>query len=338
MRGCRDGCTWICAGAICSPPSRNASSGARSVTLPRLFDVVVGQFEYLERAQAKLRVVVPFTLLVIFVLLYSLPAHRRGAGIMATLPFALIGGFWFIYLLGHDVSIATAVGFIALAGVAAEFGVVMLIYLKHAWEDAARVRATHVETLDDAIREGACLRVRPKAMTVSVIVAACCRSCGATARARGHAAHRGADDRRHDHCAAAFVARDSRRVSIPASTGIAGSVAGRSPQLQSGADDVIERARRRELLHESAALSPSCRATAPGVGVSRYFMSERVASHGRVCVARLTRDFSRETRCLDALGLWPQARSCVASPGHRRKSHSWQPRVLDPRRGRPCDR
>ena len=78
---------------------------------------------------------VPFTLLVIFVLLYLI--FRRfdeALLIMATLPLALIGGFWFIYLLGHDVSIATAVGFIALAGVAAEFGVVMLIYLKHAWE------------------------------------------------------------------------------------------------------------------------------------------------------------------------------------------------------------
>src|SRR5690606_7850401 len=92
--------------------------------------------------------------------------------IMATLPLSLIGGFWFIYLLGHDVSIATAVGFIALAGVAAEFGVVMLIYLKQAWE--ARLAAGHEESaagLFDAIREGAVLRVRPKAMTVCVIVA-----------------------------------------------------------------------------------------------------------------------------------------------------------------------
>ncbi len=92
--------------------------------------------------------------------------------IMETLPFALIGGFWYVYLLGHDVSIATAVGFIALAGVAAEFGVVMLIYLKHAWEDRlAAGRPATPELLDEAIREGAVLRVRPKAMTVSVIVA-----------------------------------------------------------------------------------------------------------------------------------------------------------------------
>jgi len=95
---------------------------------------MVGQFEYLQRAKAKLSVVVPFTLLIIFVLLYL--TFRRvdeALLIMATLPFALIGGFWFIYLLGHQIPVATIVGFIALAGVAAEFGVIMLIYLKHAW-------------------------------------------------------------------------------------------------------------------------------------------------------------------------------------------------------------
>jgi Cu(I)/Ag(I) efflux system membrane protein CusA/SilA len=120
-----------------------------------------------------LRVVVPFTLIVIFVLLHL--TFRRideALLIMATLPFALIGGFWYIYLLGHAVSIATAVGFIALAGVAAEFGVVMLIYLKHAWEDrVASGRPATFELLDEAILEGAVLRIRPKAMTVSVIIA-----------------------------------------------------------------------------------------------------------------------------------------------------------------------
>ena len=147
---------------------------AKSVNLPAGYSISwSGQFEYLERAQAKLRVVVPFTLLVIFVLLFL--TFRRideALLIMATLPFALIGGFWYIYLLGHEVSIATAVGFIALAGVAAEFGVVMLIYLKHAWEDRlAAGRPATLELLDEAIREGAVLRVRPKAMTVSVIIA-----------------------------------------------------------------------------------------------------------------------------------------------------------------------
>ena len=147
---------------------------ARGVTLPAGYSIAwSGQFEYLERAQAKLKIVVPLTLLVIFVLLFV--TFRRideALIVMATLPFALIGGFWYIYALGHDVSIATAVGFIALTGVAAEFGVVMLIYLKHAWEERlAAGRAATLELLDEAIREGAVLRVRPKAMTVSVIVA-----------------------------------------------------------------------------------------------------------------------------------------------------------------------
>jgi Cu(I)/Ag(I) efflux system membrane protein CusA/SilA len=147
---------------------------ASAVKLPAGYSISwSGQFEYLERAKAKLRIVVPFTLLVIFVLLY-LTFRRIDEALltMATLPFAVIGGFWFIYFLGHEVSIATAVGFIALAGVAAEFGVVMLIYLKQSWETRlAAGRAPTRELLDEAIREGAVLRVRPKAMTVSVIIA-----------------------------------------------------------------------------------------------------------------------------------------------------------------------
>ena len=146
---------------------------AREIALPTGYSISwSGQFEYLERAQARLRIVVPVTLLVIFVLLYL--TFRRvdeSLLILATLPFAVIGGFWLIYLLGHEVSVATAVGFIALAGVAAEFGVVMLLYLKQAWE--ARLGAGQAPTaglLDEAIREGAVLRVRPKAMTVSVII------------------------------------------------------------------------------------------------------------------------------------------------------------------------
>jgi Cu(I)/Ag(I) efflux system membrane protein CusA/SilA len=147
---------------------------AKEVSLPAGYSIAwSGQFEYLERAKAKLKIVVPFTLLIIFVLLYLI--FRRfdeALLVLATLPFALIGGFWFIYLLGHEVSVATVVGFIALAGVAAEFGVVMLIYLKHAWDARLAVNpdasATH---LDEAIRAGAVLRVRPKAMTVSVILA-----------------------------------------------------------------------------------------------------------------------------------------------------------------------
>jgi Cu(I)/Ag(I) efflux system membrane protein CusA/SilA len=146
---------------------------AKNVQLPAGYSITwSGQFEYLERAAAKLRIVVPFTLLVIFVLLYlTFQRLDEAALIMATLPLSLIGGFWLIYALGHAVSIASAVGFIALAGVAAEFGVVMLIYLKHAWEERLAKGPGAEQSLHDAIREGAVLRVRPKAMTVCVIVA-----------------------------------------------------------------------------------------------------------------------------------------------------------------------
>ncbi len=130
-----------------------------------------GQFEYLERAAAKMKLVIPFTLLIIFVLLHM--AFRRvdeALLIMATLPFALIGGVWLLWLLGHKLSVAGAVGFIALAGVAAEFGVIMLVYLKHAWEERLAAGRSDREALLDAIREGAVLRVRPKAMTVLTLL------------------------------------------------------------------------------------------------------------------------------------------------------------------------
>ena len=132
-----------------------------------------GQFEYMERANARLLLVVPATLLIIFVLLYlTFGRFDEALLIMATLPFALTGGVWFLYLLGYQQSIATGVGFIALAGVAAEFGVVMLLYLKHALQDRLAAGATiSTQLVDDAIREGAVLRVRPKAMTVAVILA-----------------------------------------------------------------------------------------------------------------------------------------------------------------------
>jgi Cu(I)/Ag(I) efflux system membrane protein CusA/SilA len=124
-----------------------------------------GQFEYLERAQKRLEVVVPFTLLIIFVLLYlTFGSAGEALLILATLPFAMVGGIWLIWILGHNLSIAGAIGFIALAGLAAEFGVVMLIYLKHAIERLG------VERLAEAIDEGAVQRVRPKAMTVAVIL------------------------------------------------------------------------------------------------------------------------------------------------------------------------
>ena len=131
-----------------------------------------GQFEYLERATAKLKVVVPFTLLIIFVLLYlTFKRVDEALLIMLAMPFSLIGGFWLLYVLGHNLSIASAIGFIALAGVTAEFGVIMLLYLKQAWEDRLARGDNTPPSLLEAIREGAVLRVRPKAMTVAVILA-----------------------------------------------------------------------------------------------------------------------------------------------------------------------
>jgi Cu(I)/Ag(I) efflux system membrane protein CusA/SilA len=144
---------------------------AKSVPLPPGVSIAYsGQFEYLQRAAARLKVVVPATLLIIFVLLYvTFGRFDEAALIMATLPFALTGGIWTLYLLGYHQSVATGVGFIALAGVSAEFGVVMLIYLKHALADRGpSPTSTDVEA---AVREGALLRVRPKAMTVAVILA-----------------------------------------------------------------------------------------------------------------------------------------------------------------------
>jgi Cu(I)/Ag(I) efflux system membrane protein CusA/SilA len=150
------------------------SAVAREVKLPPGYSISwSGQFEYLERAKARLAYVVPLTLLVIFVLLYL--AFRRvdeALTIMLAVPFALVGGYWLMWLLGYSTSVATAIGFIALAGVAAEFGVVMLIYLRNAWEARLAAGAPATEaTLIDAIEEGAVLRVRPKAMTVAVIMA-----------------------------------------------------------------------------------------------------------------------------------------------------------------------
>ena len=147
---------------------------ARELVLPAGYAVSwSGQFEYLERATERLKVVVPLTLAVIFVLLYLLfRSFADAALVMAAVPFALVGGFWLVWALGHSISVASAVGFIALAGIAAEFGVVMLVYLKSAL--ARRLAAgepANDETLLAAIREGAVLRVRPKAMTVAVVFA-----------------------------------------------------------------------------------------------------------------------------------------------------------------------
>ncbi|MFG1288974.1 MULTISPECIES: efflux RND transporter permease subunit [Xanthobacter] len=136
-----------------------------------------GQFEYLERAEARLKIVVPVTLLIIFLLLYlNFRRITETLIVMLSLPFALVGGLWLMWWLGFNMSVAVAVGFIALAGVAAETGVIMLIYLDHAWSDvgtkvAATGRSLTRADLHHAIMEGAVERVRPKIMTVVAIMA-----------------------------------------------------------------------------------------------------------------------------------------------------------------------
>ena len=136
-----------------------------------------GQFEYMERAIERMKIVVPLTLLTIFLLLYlNFGRLTETLIVMLSVPFALVGGVWLIWLLGYNLSVAVAVGFIALAGVAAETGVVMLIYLDHAWAEAKARRAAAGETptladLYEAVMEGAVERVRPKMMTVVAIMA-----------------------------------------------------------------------------------------------------------------------------------------------------------------------
>jgi copper/silver efflux system protein len=136
-----------------------------------------GQFEYMERAIEKMKIVIPVTLLIIFVLLYlNFRRLTETLIVMLSVPFALVGGVWLMWALGYNLSVAAAVGFIALAGVAAETGVVMLIYLDHAWEEArARCRTAgrtpSAADLYAAVMEGAVERVRPKMMTVVAIMA-----------------------------------------------------------------------------------------------------------------------------------------------------------------------
>ncbi len=144
---------------------------------PGYFLTWSGQFEYMQRAIQKLKVVIPFTLLIVFVLLY-LNFNRIGETLIVLLsvPFALVGGVWLLYALDYNLSVAVAVGFIALVGVAAETGVIMLIYLNKALEDhRARCRAEEREPgpkdVHQAVIDGAVLRVRPKMMTVVAIMA-----------------------------------------------------------------------------------------------------------------------------------------------------------------------
>ncbi len=151
---------------------------AEQVTFPSGYYVTwSGQFEYMERAIEKMKVVIPVTLLSIFLLLYlNFRRITETLIVMLSVPFALVGGVWLMWFLGYNLSVAVAVGFIALAGVAAETGVIMLIYLDHAWQDVkdkCRMdqRSPTVADLYGAVMEGAVERVRPKMMTVVAIMA-----------------------------------------------------------------------------------------------------------------------------------------------------------------------
>ena len=146
---------------------------AARVTVPAGYSVVwSGQYEYMQRAAEKMKLVVPATLALIFLLLYfNFKSVGESLIVMLSLPFALVGGIWFLWALGYNWSVAVAIGFIALAGVAAETGVVMLIYLDHAWAArSADGRRPTARDLYDAVMEGAVERVRPKMMTVTAIM------------------------------------------------------------------------------------------------------------------------------------------------------------------------
>ncbi|MGE0278052.1 MAG: efflux RND transporter permease subunit [Nitrospiraceae bacterium] len=157
---------------------RAARAVAENVTFPPgVYIQWSGQFEYLERAQARLQIIVPVTLAVIFFLLYlNFGRVTETLIVMLSVPFSLVGGLWLMYALGYNLSVAAAVGFIALAGVAAQTGVVMLLYLDNALEDArgrcaAEERSLDLADLHAAIMSGAVDRVRPKMMTVTAIIA-----------------------------------------------------------------------------------------------------------------------------------------------------------------------
>jgi Cu(I)/Ag(I) efflux system membrane protein CusA/SilA len=146
---------------------------AEKVQIPPGYHLVwSGQYEYMERAKERLKIAIPLTLLIVFILLYFNTAHVGKVFIvLLAVPFSLIGAFWFIYLLGYHLSVAVWVGIIALAGVDAETGVIMLLYLDTAyekWRKEGRMRS--LKDLEEAISEGAVKRVRPKMMTVMAII------------------------------------------------------------------------------------------------------------------------------------------------------------------------
>ncbi|MHB8679496.1 MAG: efflux RND transporter permease subunit [Rudaea sp.] len=146
---------------------------AQQVKLPPGYTLGwAGQFEYLQHAKERLKLVVPATIAIVFLLIYLIFRDTAQAGIiLLTVPLGLVGGFWLTWLLGYEISVANVIGFIALAGLTAEFGVVMMLYLRHAWQRRLAAGAASHDALDAAIREGALMRVRPIAMTVAVIFA-----------------------------------------------------------------------------------------------------------------------------------------------------------------------
>jgi Cu(I)/Ag(I) efflux system membrane protein CusA/SilA len=146
---------------------------AQRVRLPSGYTLAwAGQFQHLQHAKARLELVVPATLAIVFLLIYLVFRDAAQAGIiLLTVPLGFGGGLWLTWLLGYAVSVAVVIGFIALAGLTAEFGVVMVLYLRHAWQRRIDAGELTRAALDAAIREGALLRVRPIAMTVAVVVA-----------------------------------------------------------------------------------------------------------------------------------------------------------------------
>ena len=143
---------------------------SEKVDLPTGYTLVwSGQYEYMQRAKETMKIVIPLTLVIIFVLLFmNFRNVAESAIVMFTIPFALVGGIWLLYILGYNFSVAVAVGFIALAGVAAETGVIMIIYLDHAyarWQQRGEMKT--MANLRSAVTEGAVERVRPKIMTVA---------------------------------------------------------------------------------------------------------------------------------------------------------------------------
>ncbi len=144
------------------------------IDLPEGYSLVwSGQYEYLKRAQRRLQIVIPITLIIILLLLYlNFRNVSDSLIVMSTSPFCLVGGLWLVYLLDYDFSIAVGIGFIALVGVAAETGVVMLLYLRQAYEDRVRRNALHTrQDLYEVVMHGAVERVRPKMMTVAATIA-----------------------------------------------------------------------------------------------------------------------------------------------------------------------